>query len=875
VWIIALPLAALVAIGVAVVVLREPLEKAWLLHRLESSDEEVAAAAAEALIELGELRALPVLARRDAGAEAVLWARKEWLERWWQRLGEARKTASSEGVWTLRAVAALGDHAEKSVPALVALLDDDDPAVRFAALLAIDQVVDAGASVLATSTAFELFAHEDLAVRRGAAELLGRLPRIDVDVAHVALRTVVQQGDQLQRVDELLRSWPRNDDPMALLESWLDDEGMARAVIDAMATVLCARGDVALFGIEPEAWRPLLQALEHRSPTVRQAVLAELIEPSSTVDLDSFIAQSEVPWKRVTELAVSDPDPAVRTAAGKTLETWLDVHDKRLPPFCRDSAWRLLESASASLCCTGLRILWSRGELEAADVRRLLPLTRHDDLKTRARAVSMIAAASRVWIESPEATAELAPHVLPLLIEWLGDEDVRSTATATNALRWIGPAARARVEPLISSLVTERPAHERLLAISHRHLPVAPVASMLAGDDPRARGTALRLIRERGPYVAALRPAVAAALEAQLRQRSGGTTAAGDITEDALWALGRLGPSRPGDSGGGALEPRELFLRALELSDGALSDAALANFAATEPRLDDAQRVRLVRVWDRRTFDRRNEAALALLELGVVRRDVVDTLITTARAGLFVSGGRAFSASEIEAPLEPLAAPGLPAAWIVPHLREWIVDECVQDRDACDCGFGCEFGGEWGPAAAPLLETLGPDGRDAAPALAALIAHPACDGRSDACRALGSVDADGTTALPALTAALRDPQTRLAALDGLLCLGPGAAPAVDAVLAYLDDVDPAVRERGVELIGSIAPQSKDVALALVRRLGDTRWFVRQRAAWALGELGDRASGAIDALRARLDDADARVAWQARKALVRVAEGRTP
>jgi len=891
VWIIALPLAALVAVGVAVVVLRAPLEEAWLHHRLRSSDKDVATAAAEVLIARGDLRALPVLARRDAGSKIVLAERESWLEGD-ASLADLRKASRGEPIWTLRAVAALGDRAEEALPSLVALVHDDDSAVRFAALLAISGVAEStGGTLPEPSTLLELLASDDDAVGLGAMSLLSRLPRLEVDVARAALRTIVQQYRGLRRVQLLLDSWPQGDDPLPLLETWLDDPALeVGAACTLGAVVVVSSG---YFGSadappsrDPRGLPRLLRALEHRSSDVRLVA----IEYLAAVELE--LDRAEPAWRAAMRLAAADPDPAVRSAAVEMMEDWAVSIDTSPPAYLRDVAWQLVASDDANARDLGFEFHTLRDDLDAEDVRRLLPLAHGTDpldAETRVGALRVIAAASRLWYGPPERAAALASQVVPLLIAALDDEDPDRTEAVISALAQIGPAAAAAIPRLTALLPDEDlslEAKDALASICPHRLPVAPLAAVLGGESSWARRAVLRLVSDVGPHAAALGPAVLDAWRANRQQRmvtpegpdSSGTSAAEiDLEYEAemlFEALTRIGPSLADETAPTASDLRELFVHAVERAELGVKVEALDALTAIEPRLDDAHRERLECVWHGATEDRDFNTASALVGLGVVRHDVVDAMLVAARADLFDAESDGCYGSA-----QSLAMPGVPAAWFVPGLREWLVHEYVQpppgldDDDEDDNYYGIA---PWSDEAVRILETLGPAGREAAPALAGLVTRPAFASRSAACRALGSVDADGAAALPALTSALRDPQTRLAALDGLLLLGPAAAAVVEAVVPHLDDASPTVRERSAELIGTcfdaaqltgLAPDR--VVAALVRRLDDSRWFVRQRAAWALGELGAHAMSAVAQLRARLDDADSRVAWQARKSLTRI------
>ena len=306
-------------------------------------------------------------------------------------------------------------------------------------------------------------------------------------------------------------------------------------------------------------------------------------------------------------------------------------------------------------------------------------------------------------------------------------------------------------------------------------------------------------------------------------------------------------------------------------------DEVVAVIVALEPELDRASQEWLTSTDEPEYW----WGDFALFQLGRGERD--PEIVARALEWVRRSPVQRLYAPPIEDPppplVDPLADPRLPTEWIVPEVRRWLVREYAEEtaisrtvflvgpsraveRDDDEPGSRSDCGPR-------LLEAMGPRGRDAASALAAIASYRNGENRSAACRALGAVDESGETAPSVLMGVLRDAATRRDALEGLAHLGPHAATAVDAVVACLADVDPHVRETGVELLGQLAVRADDVVPALERRLHDSRWEVRQRAAWALGEFGSEATPAVSTLRECLRDADARVVWQVRKTLQRV------
>jgi HEAT repeat protein len=105
-------------------------------------------------------------------------------------------------------------------------------------------------------------------------------------------------------------------------------------------------------------------------------------------------------------------------------------------------------------------------------------------------------------------------------------------------------------------------------------------------------------------------------------------------------------------------------------------------------------------------------------------------------------------------------------------------------------------------------------------------------------------------------------RARLQAVGDLVTIG---APAVEPLIASLEDTNPEVRWRALVALGWIGDTR--AIEPLLDALSDTIWEVRQNAAWALGHIGDiRASEGL--YRAAHDD-DEQVCVLAAYALARM------
>ena len=133
--------------------------------------------------------------------------------------------------------------------------------------------------------------------------------------------------------------------------------------------------------------------------------------------------------------------------------------------------------------------------------------------------------------------------------------------------------------------------------------------------------------------------------------------------------------------------------------------------------------------------------------------------------------------------------------------------------------------------------------------------------REGAARALGEIG-DARAVDPLLKADVVGCEVR----DALSRIG---AAAVERLIAALHDRHEGVRERAAEALGKIG----DVRAVepLIPALHDSHEDVRERAAEALGKIGD--IRAVEALIAALDDRDERVCWLAAQALGRIGDVR--
>jgi HEAT repeat protein len=139
-------------------------------------------------------------------------------------------------------------------------------------------------------------------------------------------------------------------------------------------------------------------------------------------------------------------------------------------------------------------------------------------------------------------------------------------------------------------------------------------------------------------------------------------------------------------------------------------------------------------------------------------------------------------------------------------------------------------------AAAVALGQIGPEAKDAVPALAWTLRDPDGYVRIDAGHTLEKFH---TYSVSYIVPLLRDwnAQTRLLAVHTLEVIGPDAKPAVPALIERLPDPSPAVRDATTSALRAIGTDVKSAGPALANLLRDPDRIVRIGAAKTLIHLG--------------------------------------
>jgi HEAT repeat protein len=146
--------------------------------------------------------------------------------------------------------------------------------------------------------------------------------------------------------------------------------------------------------------------------------------------------------------------------------------------------------------------------------------------------------------------------------------------------------------------------------------------------------------------------------------------------------------------------------------------------------------------------------------------------------------------------------------------------------------------------------------------------------RQQAAKQLAQLETDAQPAAVALVRACgaADDDTREWAVAALESLGPPAASDLPALAALLEHQSSDAAYWAATLLGRLREEGSPAAGALSQALsGRADLNVRQRAAWALGQIGPAAQSARDALQKAASDADPRLAALAKTALASLGE----
>ncbi len=415
-------------------------------------------------------------------------------------------------------------------------------------------------------------------------------------------------------------------------------------------------------------------------------------------------------------------------------------------------------------------------------------------------------------------------------------------------------------------------------------------ATDLRADEPRLRREAAVAIGALGPDAL---PAVPALIKSLQRGRE-------EDQVNAAEALGRLGPT--------AAEATQPLFVALESSAWKVRRAAARALGhlqvrAAVPRLiqhlesDPGRWVRraageslgeigkpacpaLVKLLTHQDTAVRVRATRALGYMGPAAAAAVPVLASClesrevreqAAKALGAIGPAARSATK--ALLRVLLAPNLPlwtrrraanALGAIGRSAVPALVECLHDEDPLSQRYPCN-----------ALSIMGPEGVEASEALCERFSEPNEELRNAAGAALTHI---GEGAVPALVEAMKgdDPTARHWAIDTVARIGKGAEGAVTTLRRLLmpsnEATDVWTRQRAAKAVAAIGEGAVAAAPALGGLLApwpNPGWLIRADVAYALGEIGPKATLAGTPLRNLLDDERSEVREAASEALNKI------
>ncbi len=441
--------------------------------------------------------------------------------------------------------------------------------------------------------------------------------------------------------------------------------------------------------------------------------------------------------------------------------------------------------------------------------------------------------------------ASLGPHIVPVLVEALSNDQAARREAAADALGRMGPPARTAVPALLKSLKDKSPAVALMAAMALAEIDstrggaavkvltdaldnpgavlalanLGPIASAAVGDlisalKPRRQTADQRLVRLHAQLALARigTSAVPALIEALKDKREGVAPSAGAalgwVLPPPKQAVSALRTALKNDRGHAAIYADALgqfgsvaqaaVPDLMELLNDATSRA---NAAVALVRIDPPQAEKVVPllIKDLQGEDegQRQAAILAVIRLGPAAKPAADSLLTLLRDRLLTD-------------LEIIAL-----------------------RDV------------WSGGVAGLIN---------------LLRESDLDCRKRALFALSQIGPAAHSAVKALITALsdRDSGVRAGAAHVLEQIGSEAAGAVPALIANLQASTASVRSSAAIALGTIGPPAREADRPLLECLVDPDELVRYAAALALGRIDLEFKEAVPALRDALNDSSPKV-----------------
>ncbi|MGH7193268.1 MAG: HEAT repeat domain-containing protein, partial [Candidatus Saccharimonadales bacterium] len=337
-------------------------------------------------------------------------------------------------------------------------------------------------------------------------------------------------------------------------------------------------------------------------------------------------------------------------------------------------------------------------------------------------------------------------------------------------------------------------------------------------QEPEVRLQALVALGEIGPAARSAAPAIVKALESDKTD---------GVRYAAAYAIGQVGASdqRSLAALGKALDSKDAFLQVV-------AAWALARVAKDDAEVQDKATRLIVESLKSDKVDVRRAAARALAETNPPPETTAPLLIQAIHDS---------DPSVIANAIDAMASLG-------PKIVPRVASNGLKSKDLR-------------LYAVRILAKIGPDAKEAAPALAEALKGSDGDFRREAQFVLGTFGADAAPAVPELIRSLdsNDEQVRNSAIYALGKIGPAAKAALPALRGLRDSDDAFVRFAATWALVKIDPKNPQLIAAAVtelqKGLSDERPLVRLESAAALGELGAAAKAAVPELKKVATDED--------------------
>lgn len=361
---------------------------------------------------------------------------------------------------------------------------------------------------------------------------------------------------------------------------------------------------------------------------------------------------------------------------------------------------------------------------------------------------------------------------------------------------------------------------------------VPQLTRLQASDEPQLRLQSLVALGQIGPHAKSAVPAIAKSLQSDKVE---------GVRYAAAFALGQIGA--------GDKQSRAALTKATESDDAFLqvvSAWALARVAKDDKKLQDKLSTLILDALGSDKVAVRRAAARALAEINPPPEVAAPRLIKAIHDG---------DPSVIGNAIDALASLG---TQIVPR----IADNALKNK-------------ELRLYATRVLARIGPDAKEAAPALAEALADAQGDFRREAQFVLGMFGSAAAPAVPELIKSLTsdDEQIRNSAVYALGKIGPAAKAASPELRSLLSADDDFVRFAATWALVRIDPKdSKLMAAAvpaLIKGLSDERPLVRAESATTLGDLGPAAKSALPELKKAAGDSEQSVSTAAKQAIDKI------